>query len=326
MTKAVRVHAFGSPDVLHYEEAPVGKPGPGQVLLRQHAVGLNYIDVYMRNGAYASRIPSLPFIPGSEAAGEIVAIGADVDGLAVGDRVAYGTALGAYAEIRVIDAAKLVPLPANLSYETGAAMMLKGLTAQYLVRQTFRVAADHTVLVHAAAGATGLIVCQWAKALGAKVIGTVGSEAKAKLAREAGADHVILYRSEDFPARVKAITKGALCDAVYDGVGKDTFPASLDCLKPRGLFVSFGSASGAVAGFELGLLATKGSLYATRPTLFDYAADAVSLRAMALDLFDAVETGAVTIPIHARVPLADAAKAHRALEARETTGATVLLP
>jgi NADPH2:quinone reductase len=323
MTQAVRIHQYGGPEVLQIEEVALPAPGPGQVLLRQHAIGLNFIDVYQRMGTYKSE---LPLIPGSEGAGEVVALGEGVTGLSPGDRVAYGTAIGAYARERVIAADKLIKLPEAISYETGAAMMLKGLTAQYLLRQTFPIAPGHTMLVHAAAGGVGLILCQWGKALGATVIGTVGSPEKGKLALAAGADHVILYRSEDFAARVKEITGGKLCDVVYDGVGRETFPASLDCLRPRGCFVSFGSASGQVEAFNINLLAQKGSLFATRPTLFTYAANPEALRTMAKDLTDAIAGGMVTIAIHARFPLAEAGKAHQALEARDTTGTTILLP
>ncbi len=305
------------------DDVEIGRPGPGEVLLRQRAIGLNYVDVYHRTGLYPQ---PLPFVPGSEGAGEVVAVGRRVKDFKAGDRVAYGTASGAYAEERLISADKLAKLPKNISFDTGAAMMLKGLTVQYLLRQTFKVKPGHTLLVHAAAGGVGLILCQWAKALGAVVIGTVGSPEKAALAKKAGAKHVILYRSEDFASRVKEITKGKLCDVVYDGVGKATFPASLDCLKPLGLFVSFGSASGPIEGFNLGLLAQKGSLYATRPTLSTYAGTPEKLRAMTRDLFRVISSGLVRIPIHAQYPLADVAAAHKALEARETTGTTVLLP
>jgi NADPH2:quinone reductase len=323
MTKAVRIHQYGGPEVLQIDEVAVPVPGPGQVLLRQHAIGLNYIDVYQRTGAYKSE---LPLILGSEGAGEVVAMGEGVTGLVRGDRVAYGTAIGAYAQERLIAADKLIKLPDAISYETGAAMMLKGLTAQYLLRQTFRIEPGHRMLVHAAAGGTGLILCQWGKALGAEVIGTVGSPEKGKLALSAGADHVIYYRTEDFAARVEEITGGKLCDVVYDGVGKQTFPASLDCLRPRGYFVSFGSSSGQVEAFNINLLAQKGSLFATRPSLFAYAATPEALRAMAKDLTDAIVAGMVSIAIHARFPLAEVGKAHQALEARDTTGTTILLP
>lgn len=325
MTKAIRVHEFGGPEVLRYEDVEIGEPGQGQVRIRQHAIGLNFIDIYMRSGLYANAVPGLPFTPGNEGAGEAVSVGQGVQGVKPGDRVTYGTALGGYAEERLIAADKLVPLPDAISYETAAAMMLKGLTAQYLLRQTFRVEAGQTILVHAAAGGVGLILCQWGKALGATVIGTVGTPEKAEIAKKAGADHTILYRTEDFAAKVKDITNGKLCDVVYDGVGKATFPASLDCLRPRGMFASYGSASGQVEAFNIGLLAQKGSLFATRPTLFNYATDKASLTAMTKDLMEAVSSGKVEIAIHARYPLADARKAHEALEARDTTGATVLL-
>lgn len=323
MSEVIRIHAHGGPDVLRLEDESIGKPGPGQVHLRQRAIGLNYIDVYQRSGMYPQ---TLPFVPGSEGAGDVVAVGRGVKDFKPGDRVAYGTALGAYAHERLIAAERLVKLPKSIAYETGAAMMLKGLTAQYLLRQTFRVKPGHTILVHAAAGGVGLILCQWARALGATVIGTVGSPEKAKLAKKAGAKHVILYRTQDFVAEVKALTKGKLCDVVYDGVGKATFPGSLDCLKPLGLFVSFGSASGQIDAFNIGLLSQKGSLFATRPTLFTYAGTPDRLRTMTRDLVHAINAGWVKIPIHARYKLAEAAKAHSALEARETSGSTVLLP
>jgi len=323
MAKAIRIHKNGGPEVLTYEDVEIGAPGPGQVHIVQKAVGLNFVDTYQRSGLYP--IP-LPFVPGSEGAGDIVAIGKGVKDWKVGDRVAYGTAIGAYASERLIDADKLVKLPKNISYEVGAAMMLKGLTVQYLLRQTFKVRAGDTLLVHAAAGGIGLILCQWAKALGATVIGTVSSEEKAKLAKKAGAKHIIFYTREDFAARVKDITKGKLCDVVYDGVGKTTFAGSLDCLKPRGLMVSFGNASGPVEGVNLGILAQKGSLFVTRPTLASYATTPESLRKMAKDLMRVVASGDVKIPVHSRFALADAAKSHEALEGRETTGTTVLLP
>ncbi|HET6374442.1 MAG TPA: quinone oxidoreductase, partial [Methylocella sp.] len=298
--------------------------GPGEVLIRHHAIGVNFIDTYFRSGAYAP--PSLPFTPGSEGAGDVVEIGRGVKGFKPGDRVAYVASLGSYAAERLVDADRLVKLPKSISYQTAAAMMLKGLTAQYLLRRTFRVKEGDTILVHAAAGGVGLILCQWAKALGAHVIGTVGSAEKAKLAKRAGARHVILYKEEDFAARVKEITKGKLCDVVYDGVGKATFPASLDCLRPLGMFVSFGSASGPIEAFNIGLLSVKGSLFATRPSLFTYTAKREDLEKMARELFRIVAGGAVKIPLHRAAPLEDAVKVHQALEARQTTGATVLLP
>jgi NADPH2:quinone reductase len=310
--------------VMQIEDLEVPQPGRGEVLVRNHAIGVNFIDTYYRSGAY--KAPSLPFTPGNEGAGEVVALGIGVTGFKPGDRVAYVASLGAYAEERLVNADRLVKLPKSISFETAAAMMLKGLTAQYLLRQTFRVKARDTILVHAAAGGVGLILCQWAKALGATVIGTVGSAEKAKLAKKAGAKHTILYREEDFAARVKEITKGKLCDVVYDGVGKATFPASLDCLKPLGMFVSFGSASGPIEAFSLALLGEKGSLFATRPSLFAYAAKREDLEKMARELFRVVSSGDVKIPLHRTAPLDDVVNVHRALEGRETTGATVLVP
>jgi NADPH:quinone reductase len=324
MTKTVRVYKTGGPEVMQFEDIEVPPPARGEVLVRNHAIGVNFVDTYYRSGAY--KTPSLPFTPGNEGAGEVVAIGKGVTGFKPGDRVAYVTTLGAYAEERLVNADRLVKLPKSISFETAAAMMLKGLTAQYLLRRTYRVKAGDTILVHAAAGGVGLILCQWAKALGATVIGTVGSAEKAKLAKKAGAKHTILYREEDFAARVKELTKGKLCDVVYDGVGKATFPASLDCLKPLGLFVSFGSASGPIEAFNLGLLTEKGSLFATRPSLHTYTAKREDLEKMARDLFRAVSSGAVQIPLHRTAPLDDVIGVHRALEGRETTGATVLLP
>jgi NADPH2:quinone reductase len=324
MTKTVRVYEVGGPEVMRIEDIAPPPPARGEVLVRNHAIGVNFIDTYFRSGAYP--VPSLPFTPGNEGAGEIAVIGKGVTGLKLGDRVAYATNLGAYTGERLIDADRLVKLPKSISFETAAAMMLKGLTAQYLLRRTFRVKAGNTILVHAAAGGVGLILCQWAKALGATVIGTVGSPEKAKLAKKAGAKHTILYREEDFAARVKEITKGKLCDVVYDNVGKVTFPASLDCIRPLGMFVSFGSTSGPIEAFNVGLLLAKGSLFATRPSLHTYSAKRADLEKMARDLFRVVASGAVKIPLHRTVPLDDVVNVHRALEARETTGATVLIP
>jgi NADPH:quinone reductase len=324
MTKTVRVYETGAPEVMRIEDIAVSLPMRGEVLVRNRAIGVNFIDTYFRSGAYP--VPSLPFTPGNEGAGEVVAIGKGVTGLRIGDRVAYAATLGAYSVDRLITADRLVKLPKNISLEAAAAIMLKGLTAQYLLRRTFRVKAGDRVLIHAAAGGVGLILCQWARALGAKVIGTVGSAEKAALAKKAGAKHTILYREEDFAARVKEITKGKLCDVVYDGVGKATFPASLDCLKPFGMFVSFGSASGPIDSFNLGLLATKGSLFATRPSLHTYTAKREDLEKMARELFGVVSDGVVKIPLHRTAPLDDVDKVHRALEGRETLGATVLLP
>ena len=322
--KAIRIHTLGGPEVMQFEEASLPALLPNEVRLKHHAIGVNFLDVYFRTGLYPA--PSMPFTPGNEGAGEVLAIGSDVQEFKVGDRVAYATALGAYAEERNIDAKHLVKLPKSVSYETGAAMMLKGLTAHYLLHKTFPVKKGDTILVHAAAGGVGLLLCQWGKALGATVIGTVGSPEKAKLAKKAGAKHVIQYNSEDFVARVGEITSGAKCDVVYDGIGKSTFMGSLDCLRPRGLMVSFGNASGPVDPFNPGILAAKGSLFLTRPTLFGYTGTRKELVDNARDLMKAVSSGILDIPIHARVPLAQAADAHRALESRATTGSTILIP
>jgi NADPH2:quinone reductase len=322
--KAIQIHRHGGPEVLVYEDVEIGEPGPGEVRVRNRAIGLNFVDIYFRTGDYAP--PSLPFVPGNEGAGEVVAVGAGVIGFAPGDRVAYVGALGAYAQERIVPVHFLVPLPDAIDFETGAAMMLKGLTAQYLLRRTFRVEAGHTVLVHAAAGGVGLMLTQWAKHLGATVIGTVGSAEKAALARQNGCDHVIDYRREDFAARVREITGGEGGHVVYDGVGRDTFAGSLDCLRPLGYFVSFGSASGPIPPFDIMLLMEKGSLFVTWQLLFTHLARREDVLAMSRDLFDVVASGAVKVPIHARLPLAEAAEAHRRLAARETTGATVLLP
>lgn len=322
--KAIRVHRHGGPEVLTYEEVDIGRPGPGEVRVRNRAIGLNFVDTYFRTGAYAP--PALPFTPGNEGAGEVVAVGDGVQGFAPGDRVAYVETLGAYAEERIVPAHFLVRLPDAIGFETGAAMMLKGLTAQFLLRRTFRVEPGHTILMHAAAGGVGLILTQWAKHLGATVIGTVGSPEKAGLARRNGCDHVIDYRREDFAACVREITGGEGCDVVYDGIGRATFPASLDCLRPFGTFVSFGAASGPIEPFDIMLLMQKGSLFATWQLLFQHLAKREDVLAMSEDLFRVVSSGAVTVPVHARLPLAEAAEAHRRLEARQTTGATVLLP
>jgi NADPH2:quinone reductase len=323
MVKAIVIHKTGGPDVMSYEDVAPPPPGPGQVRIKQHAIGVNYIDIYIRSGMYPNQTP---FTLGNEGAGEVTALGEGVKDFKVGDRVAYAGALGGYAAERNIGTALLVKLPEAISYETAAAMMLKGLTTQYLLRRTYKVKSGDTILFHAAAGGVGLIACQWAKALGATVIGTVGSKDKGKLASEAGAHHIIYYRDEDFAARVKEITKGALCEVVYDGVGKTTFPASLDCLKPFGYFVSFGSSSGAIDAFNINVLAAKGSLYATRPTMNTHVAKRDVLEEMARDLFDVVSSGKVKIPVHNRYKLSEARKALEALEGRETTGATVLVP
>lgn len=324
MTKAVRIHAYGGPEVLQWEDVPTPEPGPGEVLVRHHAVGLNYIDVYFRNGLY--KLPSMPATIGMEAAGVVELLGPDVDTFAVGDRVAYASApVGAYAAARVISADRLVKLPDTISFETAAAMMLQGMTAEYLLRRTYTVKAGDTVLIHAAAGGVGLILCQWAAHLGAQAIGVVSSDAKAELARAHGAAHV-LVDPDDLPAEVKRITGGKMVPVVYDGVGKTTFTASLDCLAPRGLMVSFGNSSGAVPPVDIASLSAKGSLYLTRPTLATYTATPADLKASANALFDVVASGAVKIAVNQSFPLSDAAKAHRALEERRTTGSTILIP
>ncbi len=323
MTKAIRMYRTGGPEVLQLEDVSVPEPGPGEVKVRHKAIGLNFVEVYFRTGMYPAE---LPFIPGNEGAGDVIAVGKGVKGVKEGDRVGYASSPGSYCEDRLIDPNVLVKLPKAISYETAAAMMLKGLTAQYLLRRTFRVKKGSVILVHAAAGGVGLLLCQWAKALGATVIGTVGTEDKGKLAKKAGAKHIILYNHENFVERVADITKGAKCDVVYDGVGKATFPGSLDCLRPMGMFASYGSASGAVDSFNLSMLTQRGSLFCTRPTLFHYIAKRNDLEKMAKDLFKVVASGDVKIPVHARYRLENVAEAHRALEARETTGASVLLP
>src|ERR1700676_3692619 len=324
MVAAVRVHKTGGPEVLTHEEIEIGAPGPGQIRVKQHASGVNFIDTYFRMGMYPSPV-GMPFVAGNEAAGEVAAVGPGVAEFKVGDRVAYVVALGCYAAERLVPADRAVKLPPNISYEQAAAMMLKGMTAEYLLRRTFKVEKGMTVLMHAAAGGVGLILCQWANLLGATVIGTVGTKEKAALAKANGCHHTILYRDEDFVARVKDITKGALCDVVYDGVGKTTFPASLDCLRPLGMFVSFGSASGPVDAFNINLLQTKGSLFATRPTLNHYAAKREDLLKLAAETFDVISSGKVKIPINQKYPLKDAQKAHVHLESRATTGASILL-
>jgi NADPH:quinone reductase len=321
MPHAIRVHEVGGPDVLKWEEVDVGEPGPGQVRLRQEAAGLNYIDVYHRSGLYP--LP-LPFTPGVEGAGVVEAVGPDVIGLTVGDRVAYGGPIGSYVEARLIDADRLVKLPDSIGTEQAAAMMLQGLTAHMLLRSIHRVAADDTILIHAAAGGVGLIVCQWAKALGATVIGTVGSDEKAELARAHGCDHPIVYTRQNYVAEVSRITDGKKVSVVYDSIGRDTFMGSLDCLKPRGLMVSFGNASGMPEAFSPGLLLEKGSLFLTRPSMAHYFASREALEAGASELFEMVTNGTVKIEIKQRFPLKDAAEAHRALEGRKTTGSTVL--
>jgi NADPH2:quinone reductase len=324
MVAAVRVHKPGGPEVLTYEDIEVGAPGPGQLRVKQHAAGVNFIDVYFRNGMYPSPV-GLPFVVGNEGAGEVVAVGPGVTDFKVGDRIAY-VALGGYAAERLLAADRAVKLPAGISYEQAAAMMLKGMTVEYLLRRTFKVGNGTTVLVHAAAGGVGLILCQWANHLGANVIGTVGSKDKAALAKANGCHHTILYRDEDFVARVKEITGGKLCDVVYDSIGKTTFPASLDCIRPLGMFVSFGASSGPIEAFPINILQQKGSLFATRPSLNTYVAKREDLLAIANDLFAVVESGAVKIPINQKYPLREAARAHRELESRSTTGSSILIP
>ena len=322
MPHAIRIHSYGGPEAMQWEPVDVPPPGDGEITLRHAAVGLNYIDVYHRTGLYPQ--PSLPLTPGSEGAGEVIAVGGGVSSIAVGDRVAYAGPIGAYAEERNIPAARIVKLPDEIGYETAAAMMLQGMTTRYLLRKTYDVGPGTVMLFHAAAGGVGLIACQWAAALGATIIGTVGSAEKGELARAHGCTHVINYREEDFVARVKDITDGAMCDVVYDSVGKDTFPASLDCLKLRGLWVSFGNASGKVPPVDIGMLAAKGSLFVTRPTLASYITTRSELEETANDLFEVVKSGKVKINVNQTYPLHEAAQAHRDLEARETTGSTVL--
>lgn len=325
MSQAIRIHQTGGPEVLQWEKLPVESPGPGEALIRHQAIGLNYIDIYHRSGLYPPG--DLPVTLGLEGAGTVLAVGPEVAHLQPGDRVAYaGGPLGAYATERLIPAHRLVPLPDSISFEQAAAMMLQGMTARYLLRRTYRVKPGDILLLHAAAGGVGLIACQWASHLGATVIGTVGSEAKAELARAHGCDHTILYREEDFVARVKSLTDGRGVAVVYDSVGRDTFLRSLDCLQPLGTLVSFGQSSGAVEAFNPGLLAAKGSLFLTRPTLMTYTASREDLLETAADLFAVVESGAVRIEIKQRYPLAEAARAHADLEARRTSGSTVLLP
>lgn len=325
MAQAIMVRALGGPDVLKLEGITLQPPGPGEVQIRQAAIGLNFIDVYFRTGLYKSA-EGLPFIPGKEGAGTITAIGDNVSRFAVGDRVAYASADGAYASERNIDANQLVKVPDGIPLETAGAMMLKGMTAQYLLNQTFQVGPETTLLFHAAAGGVGLIAGQWAKALGATVIGTAGSQDKIDLALAHGYDHVINYRTDNFVSQVKEITNGKGVDVVYDSVGRDTYPASLDCIKPRGLWVSFGNSSGPVDAFSIGILAQKGSLFATRPTLFGYVATRPALEACANSLFDIVQSNKVRINVNQTYALADAAQAHADLEARKTSGTTALIP
>jgi NADPH2:quinone reductase len=324
MTKAIRIHAYGGPEVMQWEDVPTPEPGPAEALVRHEAIGLNYIDVYFRTGLY--KAPVLPATLGMEGAGVVVAVGSEVTEVRPGDRVAYASApIGAYATERVMAANRLVTIPDGVDSRTAAAMMLQGMTAQYLVRTTHSVRAGETIVVHAAAGGVGLILCQWAKHLGATVIGVVSTEAKAELARQNGAAHVVVGHA-NLPAEVKRVTGGAMVPVVYDSVGKDTFAASLDSLAPLGLMVSYGNSSGPVPPFDIGILSAKGSLFLTRPTLVTYTAKRADLERCAAELFEVVRSGAVKIFVNQTYSLAEAAEAHRALEARQTTGSTVLLP
>lgn len=323
MSRAICIHEHGGPEVLQWQEVSIGAPGPGEVKLKQTAVGLNYIDVYHRTGLYP--LGDLPATPGMEGAGVVESIGAGVTEVEVGDRVAYaGIPPGAYAEERLIPAHRLIKMPDAISDRQAAGMMLQGMTVQYLLRSTFRVQAGDTILMHAAAGGVGLIACQWAKHLGATVIGTVGSQEKAALAKAYGCDHTILYREENIVERVRELTNGEGVPVVYDSIGKDTFEASLDCLRPLGLLVSFGNASGPVQSFDPAILAQKGSLFLTRPTLMAYTAERDNLVESAEELIDVVSNGVVKIEVNQTYPLSEAAQAHRDLEARKTTGSTVL--
>jgi NADPH:quinone reductase len=324
MPNAIRIHANGGPEVMQWEAVAVGDPGTGEARVRHTAVGVNYIDTYHRSGLYKLALPSGL---GMEAAGTVEAVGDGVDWLKSGDRVAYSSGpIGAYSEARVMPASGLVRLPEGVSDRVAATLMLKGLTVQYLFRQTFKLKSGDTILFHAAAGGVGLIACQWARALGVTMIGTVGSDEKAALATANGCAHTIVYTRENFVERVKTLTGGKGVQVVYDGIGKDTFPASLDCLQPRGMWVSFGNSSGAVPAFDILLLAQKGSLYATRPTLFTHTAKREDLAAMAAEMFDLVRAAKIVSDPRQTFALKDAASAHRALESRATTGATILVP
>jgi NADPH:quinone reductase len=323
MGVAVRVHQTGGPEVLRLEDVAVKDPGQGEIKIKHTAVGLNYIDTYFRSGLYPA---ALPFTLGNEGAGVVTAVGPGVKGIKKGDRIAYVASLGAYAAERLLPADRAVKIPAKIDDKTAAAMMLKGMTAQYLLRRTFKVKKGDTILVHAAAGGVGSILCQWGKALGATVIGTVGSREKAEIARKNGAHHAVLYSEENWVARIGEITKGKKCDVVYDGVGKATYMGSLDCLRPLGMLVMYGNASGPVDALNTGLLAQKGSLFLTRPTLFTYTASAKDLQATAKDLIGVILKKKVKIEVNQTYALKDAAQAHRDLESRKTTGQTVLIP
>ena len=325
MVRAIRVHRTGGPEVLTLEDVEVGDPGPGEARVRHGAIGLNFIDCYFRSGLYPAP-KGMPFIPGNEGAGVVVSVGAGVTTVKPGDRVAYVGPPGSYAEERLVPADRLVIIPAGVSDEIAAAAMLKGMTVQYLLKRTFPVKAGTTILFHAAAGGVGQIAGQWAKALGATIIGTAGGPEKVALAKTRGYDHVIDYKADDFVAAVKDLTGGRGVDVVYDSIGKDTFPKSLDCLRPLGMFVSFGNASGPVPPFSMQELASRGSLFTTRQSLFTHIAPRADLEAIAADLFAVISSGAVEIPLSKRWKLEEAAEAHRALEARATTGSMVLLP
>ena len=324
MSKAIRIHQTGGPEVLRWEDVEVSSPGRGEVLLRQTAVGLNFIDTYHRTGLYP--VNEMPVILGMEGAGVIEEIGEEVNDFRTGDHVAYASALGSYAEMRTIPAHRLVKTPLGVDDRQAAAMMLKGLTAQYLLRRTYRVQKGDTILIHAAAGGVGLLVCQWANHLGATVIGTVGNEIKAELAQTHGCHHPIIYTRENFEKRVQEITDGEGVPVVYDSVGCDTFEGSLNCLRPLGMMVSFGQSSGPVPAFEIHELTARGSLYLTRPTLMTHTSRPEDLQANAVELFDVIKQGAVKIEINQTYPLDQTAQAHRDLESRRTTGATVLIP
>jgi NADPH:quinone reductase len=323
MTKAIRIHQPGGPDAMKWEDVPTPEPGPNEALIKQEAVGLNYIDVYFRTGLY--KAPSLPLVIGQEGAGTVVAVGGNVTNVKPGDRVAYAGAIGGYATERVINADRLVTLPDGIDFNTAAAMMLQGMTVQYLIRRTYQVKPGDTIVVHAAAGGIGLILCQWAKYLGASVIGVVSTPEKAELAKAHGAAHTVVGY-DSLVTDVKRITGGAMVPVVYDSIGKDTFNLSLDCLAPLGLMASFGNASGPVPPVDIGILAAKGSLFLTRPSLATYTARRADLEKTAADLFDVVLKGAVKIQVNQTFPLKDAAAAHIALESRKTTGSTVLVP
>ncbi len=324
MTRAIRIHQTGGPEVMKWEEVEVGRPGAGEVRVRNTAVGLNYIDVYHRAGVYP--LSGFPLVLGREGAGVVEGVGAGVTAVKPGDRVGYVDPMGSYAEARLMPAKRLVKLPEGVSEKTAAAVMLKGITAQYLIRSTYRVQSGETILVHAAAGGVGLLLCQWARHLGAMVIGTVGSEAKAELARSNGCHHAIVYTKENFVERVKQITYGAGVPVVYDSVGKDTFDGSLDCLRPLGTLVSFGQASGKIPPFDVAILQAKGSLFLTRPTMVHYVAKDADLQQRSADVFDVILKGVVKVEVKQEYALKDAAQAHRDLEARKTIGSTVLIP